>query len=232
MSALSSAPPKDSGTAGAPAAVEFRYTQTESFAALLHELDASLLVSTYQANKLLVVRAVGGGGLDSRNVWARVYLGNTLKDRDRLDEASEHYRQGMILDPNSALPLNGQRGVLMRRGRAEEVLADWQKALADNPPDHAFWFGYAELCLFLGHEEEYRRACKELLDRFGATPDRFIAERTGRACLLLSVEGELHRAAALIDRALASRRPEDGWASRTSCSPTPWPSIVGASSRE
>jgi hypothetical protein len=40
MSALSSAPPKDSGTAGAPAAVEFRYTQTESFAALLHELAA------------------------------------------------------------------------------------------------------------------------------------------------------------------------------------------------
>jgi uncharacterized protein (TIGR03032 family) len=47
--------------AAAPAAVEFRYTQTESFVALLHELRASLLVSTYQANKLLVVRAAGGG---------------------------------------------------------------------------------------------------------------------------------------------------------------------------
>src|SRR5947209_598573 len=44
-----------------PAAVEFRYTQTESFAPLLQELRASLLVSTYQANKLLVVRANGGG---------------------------------------------------------------------------------------------------------------------------------------------------------------------------
>jgi serine/threonine-protein kinase len=152
--------------------------------------------------------------LDPRNVWVRVYLGNTLKDRDRLDEASEHYRQGMILDPNSTLPLNGQRSVLMRRGRGEEVQVAWQKALADNPPDHPAWFGYAELCLFLGQEEEYRRACKDLLDRFGATPDRFIAERTGRACLLVPVEGdERHRAAALIDRAVAGRRPEDGWAS-------------------
>src|SRR5215468_9083079 len=45
----------------APAAVEFRYTQTDSFVALLHQLGAALLVSTYQANKLLVVRADGGG---------------------------------------------------------------------------------------------------------------------------------------------------------------------------
>jgi uncharacterized protein (TIGR03032 family) len=45
----------------APAPVEFRYTQTESFVALLQQLGASLLVSTYQANKLLVARAAPGG---------------------------------------------------------------------------------------------------------------------------------------------------------------------------
>jgi uncharacterized protein (TIGR03032 family) len=44
-----------------PAAVEFHYTQSESFVALLHELRSSLLVSTYQANKLLAVRASGQG---------------------------------------------------------------------------------------------------------------------------------------------------------------------------
>src|SRR6187399_2565704 len=44
-----------------PAPVEFRYTQNEGFVALLHELGASLLVSTYQANKLLAVRAQGQG---------------------------------------------------------------------------------------------------------------------------------------------------------------------------
>src|SRR4051794_37973744 len=44
-----------------PAPVEFRYAQTDGFVALLRELGASLLVSTYQANKLLAVRADGGG---------------------------------------------------------------------------------------------------------------------------------------------------------------------------
>src|SRR3954471_5692059 len=45
----------------APAAVEFRYTQTDRFVELLHQLGASLLVSTYQANKLLAVRVEGNG---------------------------------------------------------------------------------------------------------------------------------------------------------------------------
>jgi uncharacterized protein (TIGR03032 family) len=44
-----------------PPAVEFRYTQTEGFVEVLRQLGASLLVSTYQANKLLVVRAAEGG---------------------------------------------------------------------------------------------------------------------------------------------------------------------------
>jgi uncharacterized protein (TIGR03032 family) len=44
-----------------PAPVEFHYAQSESFVALLHQLRASLLVSTYQANKLLVIRASQGG---------------------------------------------------------------------------------------------------------------------------------------------------------------------------
>src|SRR5947208_11083454 len=49
------------GAVAPPAPVEFRYTQSDAFVALLHRLGASLLVSTYQANKLLAVRAAGGG---------------------------------------------------------------------------------------------------------------------------------------------------------------------------
>jgi uncharacterized protein (TIGR03032 family) len=44
-----------------PSPVEFRYSQSDSFVGLLRELGASLLVSTYQANKLLVARAAGAG---------------------------------------------------------------------------------------------------------------------------------------------------------------------------
>jgi uncharacterized protein (TIGR03032 family) len=43
------------------APVEFRYSQTDGFVPILHELHASLLVTTYQANKLQVARAAGNG---------------------------------------------------------------------------------------------------------------------------------------------------------------------------
>jgi uncharacterized protein (TIGR03032 family) len=68
MSAVVAMPPVKPGdntrpraSPPAPTAVEFRYTQTDSFVALLQQLGSSLLVSTYQANKLLVARVAGAG---------------------------------------------------------------------------------------------------------------------------------------------------------------------------
>src|SRR5262245_53391986 len=61
MSALTAPPQPQAGPTGPPAPVAFHYTQTDTFPALLHQLRASLLVSTYQANKLLVARAAGAG---------------------------------------------------------------------------------------------------------------------------------------------------------------------------
>lgn len=45
----------------APTAVAFQYTQSDSFVSLLHDLSASLFITTYQANKLLVARASENG---------------------------------------------------------------------------------------------------------------------------------------------------------------------------
>lgn len=68
MSTTPTLPPPELNGNGAPpaaepptTAVEFHYSQSDSFVALLSQLNASLLVTTYQANKLLVVRAAGGG---------------------------------------------------------------------------------------------------------------------------------------------------------------------------
>jgi uncharacterized protein (TIGR03032 family) len=52
---------KPSASPAGPTAVEFRYTQTESFVDVLQQLGASLVITTYQANKLLVARATGAG---------------------------------------------------------------------------------------------------------------------------------------------------------------------------
>jgi uncharacterized protein (TIGR03032 family) len=53
--------PSPASSAQRPSAVEFHYHQTDNFAPLLQQLNVSLLVTTYQANKLLVVRATQGG---------------------------------------------------------------------------------------------------------------------------------------------------------------------------
>src|SRR5262245_40697745 len=52
---------KPSTPPAGPTAVEFRYTQTESFVDVLEQLGASSVITTYQANKLLVARAAGAG---------------------------------------------------------------------------------------------------------------------------------------------------------------------------
>src|SRR5262249_41116931 len=69
--------------------------------------------------------------------------------------------------------------------------------------DHSSWYGYAQLCLFVGDEEAFRRNRTAMLDRFeGATTDWYEAERISLACLLRPAAGdELRRAVAMVDRA-------------------------------
>src|SRR4051812_10821217 len=54
-------PPGRAAAEVGASAVEFRYTQTEGFVDVLRRLGASLIISTYQANKVLVCRAAGAG---------------------------------------------------------------------------------------------------------------------------------------------------------------------------
>jgi serine/threonine-protein kinase len=150
--------------------------------------------------------------LDPDYAWAHHNLANALREKGRLDEASDQYQQALRVAPKNAEVQNGARSVLMRQGRGDEVLDSWRKALEANPPEHDAWFGYAELCLFLGRQEEYHRARRALLDRFGATTDPNIAERVGRACLLVPVTGdELRKGDALTARAVAAKASTPAW---------------------
>ncbi len=49
------------GAESAPAPVTFNFTQSDSFGPLLQQLGVSLVVTTYQANKLIVLREKHGG---------------------------------------------------------------------------------------------------------------------------------------------------------------------------
>ena len=68
-----------------------------------------------------------------------------------------------IARSDSIAPGEPKHWVLLQQGRLEDALASWRAALAADPLDHHDWFGYAELCLYLGHEDEYRQARRDLL---------------------------------------------------------------------
>jgi serine/threonine-protein kinase len=150
--------------------------------------------------------------LDPDYAWAHFDLGNALRAKGRLDEAHDHYRQMLRLDPTNLAVQEPLRIVLIRLGRGQEALAGWRKAIDADPRRPEAWSGYAELCLFLGEQEEYRRARRDLLDRFGASANPHVAEPVSRACLLLpAAEDELRRAAALADRAAAAKGSTPPW---------------------
>src|SRR5262245_48048874 len=134
----------------------------------------------------------------------RTTLGKTLAVRGRYAEALDHYRRAAALDPKNTSTPRQVRSILMQLRRGEEVRAAWQTVLDADPPEHDAWYGYAEFCLFLGREDEYRRARRALLGKFTAATDPYVAARTARACLLLPATEDEHRqAVALAERAAA-----------------------------
>jgi serine/threonine-protein kinase len=145
--------------------------------------------------------------LDPNSAFYRTRLGKFLEVRGRYDEALDQYRQAAALDRRGPVGADAQselRAALTRRGWGEEARAAWQTALDADPPGHDAWYGYAEFCLFLGRENEYRRARQALLGKFSATTNPLVAAPTARACLLLpATQDELRQATALAERAAA-----------------------------
>ena len=106
-------------------------------------------------------------------------LGNFLEYAGRYAEALPHYRQAVALAPNDTVDQNRLRALLVRLGRGDEARVAWRRSLEADPPGHDAWYGYAEFSLFLGQEDEYRRARRDVLARFGAT-DRPARRGAGR----------------------------------------------------
>jgi serine/threonine protein kinase len=90
-----------------------------------------------------------------------------------------------------------------KRGEWPDALADYLVALCREPADHVLWCRSAVLLLRVGDREGYRRHCRDMLARFGATQDPVVAERTAKACLLLpGSPDEVKVPAALAQRAV------------------------------
>ena len=149
--------------------------------------------------------------LNPRSAILHAFAAKILESNKQDGEALDLYRRAVAIDPKYTDGQRGLRALLLRQGREDAARIAWAEALDENPSEHDDWYGYAELCLFLGRESDYLRARQSLIAKFGATKNLAVAERTSRACLLRPASGkELHRAVALagtvaaVDKATAS----------------------------
>lgn len=116
--------------------------------------------------------------------------GRSLMAQGREAEAMAEFRRAAELAPQTFDLLQDLWRYEMKMKRPAEARIAWGKALEHKPINHDAWYGYAEYCLYLGDHAEYLNARRQLIKTFGSTSDPRIAERTGRACLLLPLEGE------------------------------------------
>jgi eukaryotic-like serine/threonine-protein kinase len=146
--------------------------------------------------------------LDPNIGWTHHHLATSLERQASFEEAATEFQEAARLFPEKLAAWKGDmRRMLMKLGRGAEVHDAWKEELAAHPTEPDSWFGYAELCLFLREEDEYRRVRRDLLAQFAAADNSDVAERTGRACLLLPpTADELRQAVALTERAVAVGR--------------------------
>ena len=136
--------------------------------------------------------------LNPRSAALHALAGKILESNNREGEALAMYRRAVAIDPKFMLAQGELRAFLLRQGREDDARVVWGKALDEGPSEHEAWYGYAELCLYLGREEDYLNARRALIAKFGTTKNSVIAERVSRACLLRPATGEeLRQVAAL-----------------------------------
>jgi WD40 repeat protein/tetratricopeptide (TPR) repeat protein len=154
--------------------------------------------------------------------------------------ASARFRNLKVTDPDGKVLFEGVQGVLpkqkgagTRPGKGSPNTADeayqlgseyaasfrWREAgaafdrgLQLDPTDHSRWCHTVLLHLLAEDREGYRRLCREMIQRFGNTDIRLVAERTVKVCLLLpdAVKGpDLDRVQKLAEQAVTG--PKDGF---------------------
>ncbi len=86
---------------------------------------------------------------------AYLMLARALRDSGDADGSIAPYKQAIALNPDRVF-VGELAKLLAPKGRLEELRVLWERLLERNPPEYAPWYGYAQLCLFLGHEGAYR----------------------------------------------------------------------------
>lgn len=103
----------------------------------------------------------------------------------QLDAAIAELREAIRLKKDHA-PAHFDLGTAhARSGQWDQAAAAFARVLELAPDHHFPWYQGAALRLYTGDVEGYRRACREMLERFGKADQPDVVERVARTCLLL-----------------------------------------------
>jgi tetratricopeptide (TPR) repeat protein len=111
--------------------------------------------------------------------WTERAIDEELAQRD------EVFDRVVKLRPGDALPWVARASYHARRGQWQDAAAATARVLELDASDHMSWYSEAVLRLQLGDVEGYRRACRQMLERFGQTKEAYVADRTAKTCLLM-----------------------------------------------
>lgn len=145
------------------------------------------------------------------SAFAHTELGRSIERQSPESDALVLLTRAVELEPARPESLKALRDHCLKHRKLNELQAALRAALARDGSQYTAWYGYAELCLFLEREKDYRQARRDLLKRFGETTDPRTAEQVSRLSLLIPAsDDELAMAVALSERALASDSAKSG----------------------
>jgi WD40 repeat protein/tetratricopeptide (TPR) repeat protein len=122
-----------------------------------------------------------------------------------------HIKHLLEAEPKRAAHHARRGRIDLAQGRAEAARAAFARAVELDGQDWQSRSWHAKACLAAGDGAGYRRVCKELLDRFGQTPDLDAANAVAWACAVgPGAAADLGPAVRLAERAVAARRDDYG----------------------
>jgi tetratricopeptide (TPR) repeat protein len=120
-----------------------------------------------------------------------------------------HLRYLLAAEPERAAHQARRGRLLLAQGHAGEARAAFAGAVERDGQDWQLRTWHAKACLAAGDAGGYRRACTELLDRFGRTEDMDVANSVAWTCAVApGASADLGPAVRLAERAVAAR-PDD-----------------------
>lgn len=132
---------------------------------------------------LAVVVLARSGDADDRLAW-QVCLeqGKSLAKRREWEAAAAEFTEAIRLEPKQSAPWVERGNARGELGRFADARADFADAIKVDPENPEPRYRLALACIAEGDDDGYRRACADLLARFGASEDPKVASPLAYTC--------------------------------------------------